>query len=36
MTLSSLFFFFNAGGRWSQTKDTVIPEAVTQVVLPGL
>lgn len=28
--------FYYAGGRWSQAEDTVIPEAVTQVVLPGL
>lgn len=28
--------FCYAGGRWSQAKDSVIPEAVTQVVLPGL
>lgn len=28
--------FYYAGGRWSQAEDTVIPEAVTQMVLLGL
>ena len=32
MTLSSLLFC--AAGRWSQTEDSVVPEAVAQVVLP--
>lgn len=32
----AVFYFFYAGRRWSQTEDTVIPETVTKMVLPGL
>lgn len=31
-----LFIYFDPGGRWSQTKDIVMPEALPQMVLPRL